>query len=145
MGDVGLNALPEAECWKLLRSHDLGRIAIVVEGKPEIFPVNYAAGDGAIVFRTAPGMKLAQGPGTIAAFEIDGLDEPTNTGWSVVLQGSVREITGEPGEAADSLRRRRIHPAAPGAREHVLALFAERVTGRRFSGGPMAPGVHRRP
>jgi nitroimidazol reductase NimA-like FMN-containing flavoprotein (pyridoxamine 5'-phosphate oxidase superfamily) len=38
-----LEEIPEDECLQLLERHDLGRIAIVVDGQPLIFPVNYSA------------------------------------------------------------------------------------------------------
>ena len=37
-----LDEIPESECWEILKRHRLGRIAVVVDGQPEIFPVNYA-------------------------------------------------------------------------------------------------------
>jgi nitroimidazol reductase NimA-like FMN-containing flavoprotein (pyridoxamine 5'-phosphate oxidase superfamily) len=56
-----LEDIPAAECWELLGRHDMGRIAIVVDGKPQIFPVNYGLKGNVIVFRTAAGTKLAYG------------------------------------------------------------------------------------
>ena len=37
-----LEEIQEWECLEILARRDLGRIAIVVEGQPQIFPVNYA-------------------------------------------------------------------------------------------------------
>jgi len=132
--------LQAEECWALLRKHSLGRLAIVVEGRPAIFPVNYAAGEGAVVFRTQPGAKLSHGPGTTAAFEIDGYDHGTGVGWSVVVSGPLEEITERTDERSLSLRRLPVETAAPGARLHWLAIEAERVSGRSFRGGWMVPG-----
>lgn len=53
-----LRSLSEAECWTLLSSYDLGRIAFVIDGWPQVFPVNYVAEGGVVVFRTATGAKL---------------------------------------------------------------------------------------
>jgi nitroimidazol reductase NimA-like FMN-containing flavoprotein (pyridoxamine 5'-phosphate oxidase superfamily) len=39
------------ECLELLRTHQFGRIAVVIDGGPVVFPINYAI-DGAVVFRT---------------------------------------------------------------------------------------------
>ncbi|MFL0515044.1 pyridoxamine 5'-phosphate oxidase family protein [Brevibacterium luteolum] len=36
------------ECWVLLESESFGRLAVAVNGEIEIFPVNYAAYDGAL-------------------------------------------------------------------------------------------------
>lgn len=133
--------LSNQECWALLRSHTLGRVAVMVDGRPEIFPVNYRAGDDAIVFRTAPGAKLANAPMTLSCFEIDGWDDRTGTGWSVMLHGPIFEITDAADRRAASLRELAVRPAAPGERNHWLALYAEAVTGRRFTSGPLAPEV----
>ena len=48
-------ALATAACWDLLRSQTLGRLAVVMHDAPEIFPVNYAVGEEAIVFSTGAG------------------------------------------------------------------------------------------
>ncbi len=74
--------LSEKECW-YYRHHTFGRVAVTVNGRPEIFPVNYGAGNGAVVYGTAPGAKLANAPMTKSCFEVDGWDERTGTGWSV--------------------------------------------------------------
>jgi uncharacterized protein len=136
-----LRPLSEIECWSLLRSHDLGRIAIMIDGWPEVFPVNYVAEDGAVVFRSAVGAKLEHGPNSRACFEVDGWDDATGTGWGVMVQGILRDITDAKEEDASRLRQLPLHPAAPGVRNHVLALFARKVTGRHFSGGRMVRPV----
>src|SRR4051794_39359108 len=46
-------------CWALLRAADIGRLAVVVGDRPEIFPVNFVVDHGTVVIRTAPGTKLA--------------------------------------------------------------------------------------
>jgi len=85
--------LNEEHCWQYLQVHQLGRLAIVIGGRPQIFPVNYAVGEKAIVFRTEPGSKLAHGPGSVACFEIDGYDPHAREGWSVTAVGPLEEIT----------------------------------------------------
>jgi hypothetical protein len=88
-----LEEIPEAECVEILGQHNLGRVAIVVEGRAQIFPVNYGLRDKIIAFRTAAGTKLSHAPGSHVAFEIDGYDEATGVGWSVVVQGIGRDVT----------------------------------------------------
>jgi uncharacterized protein len=132
--------LPADECWALLRKHTLGRLAIVVEGRPEIFPVNYAAGEGAVVIRTQPGSKLSHGPGSAAAFEIDDYDHSTGVGWSVVVAGTLEDITEATDARGRELRRLPVEPTAPGVRLHWLALTAQKLSGRSFRGGWMVPG-----
>jgi nitroimidazol reductase NimA-like FMN-containing flavoprotein (pyridoxamine 5'-phosphate oxidase superfamily) len=136
-----LTALSEQECWQHLRQHTLGRVAVIVNGRPEIFPVNYRAGGGAVVFRTAPGAKLANAPMTACCFEIDGWDERTGRGWSVMVAGVISEITEAVDHRAAGLLETPVQPVAPGERKHWLALYAEAVSGRRFTTGPVAPAV----
>jgi len=136
-----LTPLTEQECWEYLRMHTLGRIAVIVDGRPEIFPVNYRAAAGAVVFRTAPGAKLANAPTTLSCFEIDGWDDLTGTGWSVMVQGAISEITDAIDQRAAELLELPVQPAAPGERKHWLALYAERVSDRRFTSEPLAPPV----
>ena len=128
------------DCWALLRENALGRVAIVVEGVPRIFPVNYAAADGSVVFRTEPGTKLEHGPGSRACFEIDGYDEAAAVGWSVMVVGVLADITNSKDERSRRLRHLPVEPAAPGARLHWLELAADEVSGRSFQGGWMVPG-----
>ena len=132
LGDRGLRSLSESECWRLLGSHDLGRIAFLVDGWPQVFPVNYSTEEGAVLFRSAPGAKATQGPGSRACFEIDGWDDMASIGWSVMVQGTIRDITEAADEQALELRRLSPRPAAPGTRNLMLALVASRVSGRRF-------------
>lgn len=132
--------LSEDECWALVRENGLGRVAIIVEGIPRIFPVNYAAAEGSVVFRTEPGTKLEHGPGSSACFEIDGYDRNAAVGWSVMVVGILQDITNSKDERSLRLRRLTVDPAAPGARLHWLELRAEEVSGRSFQGGWMVPG-----
>jgi hypothetical protein len=43
----------------LLRQVPVGRIAVIVDALPVIFPIKFAVVDGAVVFRTPPGTKAA--------------------------------------------------------------------------------------
>lgn len=132
-GPRQLEIMPEAECVKLLRSHDLGRIAVVDRDLcPLIFPVNYFFDEGVLVFRTAPGTKLALAPGAHVSFEIDNFDRRTGIGWSVLVKGIAHDITEPRGAPTGRMRFWPVHPAAPGAREHWIGIWANEVTGRKF-------------
>ena len=136
--EAQLEDIPAAECWELLGRHDMGRIAIVVDGKPQIFPVNYGLKGKVIVFRTAAGTKLAYAPESPVAFEVDEYDPSAGRGWSVLVQGFGRDVT----EAADDFswtaRGARVHPAAPGYKLHMMAIVPTQISGRRF--GPRNVG-----
>src|SRR5262245_52003398 len=92
-GDRVYEELSVGECLALLATHRFGRIAVVVDGRPVLFPVNYALEGDSVVFRTAPGTKLSGAALGHVAFEIDGVDDATQTGWSVIVQGVGSEIT----------------------------------------------------
>lgn len=140
-GGTDLEHLSEHDCWTLLATHKLGRLALNVSGSPRIFPVNYAVGDGAIVFRTQPGAKLAHGPGSAVCFEIDGYEETSARGWSVMAVGTLQDITVADDPRSVRLRELHVRPQAPGERHHWLALTPAEVTGRLFRVG-WVPGQY---
>ncbi len=128
--DDGMEQLSTPECYRLLASQRLGRIGLVVEGHPEIFPVNYALLDELVVFRTAPGTKLEHSFMESAVFEVDGVEE--NGTWSVVVKGIVQELPSSSALLARAQRELELRPDAPGERSHWLAVYPVEVTGRRF-------------
>ena len=56
---LGMTILEENTCWELLRDAEVGRLAVSIGERPDIFPVNFVVDHGSIVFRTAEGTKLA--------------------------------------------------------------------------------------
>ena len=119
------------DCWDLLASAVVGRLALVVDGHPEIFPVNIVVERRSIVFRTAGGTKLWESKKEVAAaFEIDGYDARTEEAWSVVTKGTIVLIDSqEEQSAADALG---LEPWEPGAKSHYVRLAPNVLTGRRF-------------
>ena len=89
----GLVIIERAECFDLLAREEVGRLAVVVGGRPEIFPVNYVVEGDGVVFRTDPGTKLAGAIRGPVAFEVDHLDRATRTAWSVILHGHAQQAT----------------------------------------------------
>ncbi|MET3141377.1 UNVERIFIED_ORG: nitroimidazol reductase NimA-like FMN-containing flavoprotein (pyridoxamine 5'-phosphate oxidase superfamily) [Arthrobacter sp. UYEF10] len=119
------------DCWELLASAVIGRLALVVDGHAEIFPVNFVVERRSVVFRTAAGTKLWESMKEVAAaFEIDGYDDRTGEAWSVVARGTTALIDSqEEQSAADALG---LEPWQPGAKSHYVRLEPNRLTGRRF-------------
>ena len=119
------------ECWRLLAGAVTGRLALVVDGRPEVFPVNFVVERGSLVFRTAAGTKLwASMEDVEAAFEIDGYDEGTEEAWSVVVRATTALIySQEEKSAVDALG---LEPWEPGAKSHYVRLLPRVLTGRRF-------------
>jgi nitroimidazol reductase NimA-like FMN-containing flavoprotein (pyridoxamine 5'-phosphate oxidase superfamily) len=131
-GEAVLEEISPEECRKLLSENRVGRLAVVVGGRPLIFPVNYVFDEDRVVFRTDEGLKLHHVPLRRVAFEIDGYDESAGTGWSVVVQGSTYEITRAIDSRSEELRRLPVQPFAPGEKPHWIEIQADTVTGRRI-------------
>jgi nitroimidazol reductase NimA-like FMN-containing flavoprotein (pyridoxamine 5'-phosphate oxidase superfamily) len=134
--DGGLEILSENQCRELLAERALGRIAFPLDGETEIFPVNYSTDGTIIVFRTAPGTKLARSTTTRVAFEVDDWDVKAQVGWSVVLKGVAQEVTAGTDPFSTALRARNVQPLAPGEHEHWIAVYPAQLSGRRFRRGP---------
>jgi uncharacterized protein len=129
---VGWQELTKSECFELLSGERLGRVAVVDDQGPMVFPVNFVLDRHMVVFRTAEGTKLdAAARGSRVAFEIDGADEAARTGWSVMVRGEAVEVT-DPAELA-RLRKRRLSPWAPGAKNRYVRILPAKLTGRRIS------------
>ena len=130
-----LEEISEGECLEILDQHSLGRIALVIEGQPRIFPVNYAMSGRIVVIRTAAGAKLFHAPEAKVAFEIDEYDPSTGVGWSVMVQGIAHEATDSFDDISWAARGASPRPLAPGAKPYLLAIESRVITGRRFRGG----------
>jgi uncharacterized protein len=128
-----LEELSETDCLELLEGHQIGRIALVVDGQPLIFPVNYGISHRIITFRTAHGTKLSFAPESNVAFEIDEYDPPTGVGWSVLVQGVAVDATTALDDVSWMARGASPRPLAPGVRIHRLAIRPTQITGRRFA------------
>jgi nitroimidazol reductase NimA-like FMN-containing flavoprotein (pyridoxamine 5'-phosphate oxidase superfamily) len=130
--------IPREECLDLLASHHFGRLAVVMRnGAPAIRPVNYIfdRATQSVAFRTSRGSKLhALLHAGKAAFEIDGTDEATETGWSVIIEGASAEVT-FPTDIGH-LEHHKLRPWAPGHMPHWAQIRARTVTGRRIALSP---------
>lgn len=119
--------LTEEVCLTLLASHHVGRIAFVGDDDyPVVMPVNYTVDHRDIVLRTDRGETFEYAPVHRVAFEVDEFDERTQTGWSLLVRGAARDVTGSANATLDS------QIWAPGERQHTLAIRIERITGRQI-------------
>jgi len=122
--------LTKSECFELLAATHLGRVAMVDDRGPIALPVNFILDRHMVVFRTGEGAKLdAARCGAPVAFEVDGTDTATLTGWSVVVRGEIVEVT-DPAELA-RLRELPLYPCGPGAKGGYVRILPASVTGRR--------------
>jgi nitroimidazol reductase NimA-like FMN-containing flavoprotein (pyridoxamine 5'-phosphate oxidase superfamily) len=120
-----------AECWELLDDTSVGRLAVDIAGRPDIFPINYVVHGESIVFRSGAGTKLAGAVfGRYVAFEIDGIRASDRTVWSVVVKGRAREISHMAERfAAENLP---LYPWVADPKPNFVRIEPQLVTGRRF-------------
>jgi nitroimidazol reductase NimA-like FMN-containing flavoprotein (pyridoxamine 5'-phosphate oxidase superfamily) len=124
--------IPRAECEELLASATLGRLGVIVDGRPEIFPVHHAydAASCSVVFETTARTKLhAALNWPWVAFEVDDVAPEGVGGWSVLVVGRAEEIS-NPGEIE---RIAALHPGlwSAGDQARWLRIVPTKVTGRR--------------
>jgi len=127
--DPTIVELDEHQCWELLRSQEVGRLAVAIANHPDIFPVNFVVDHASVVFRTAEGTKLAAAVlGESVAFEVDG--ESGGEAWSVVVKGQAVEIE-KMYELFDAVELP-LYPWHAAPKHRYVRILPEMVTGRRF-------------
>ena len=137
--DNGMEILDSAESRRLLASVPIGRIVFTDRALPAVQPVNFLVHDGAVIFRTGEGSKLAAAArNAVVAFEADDFDREYQRGWSVVVVGHAREVTDPP--LRQQLSELPLRPWAAGSRDHFIRIPIDLIQGRRI-----APPGHRHP
>ena len=136
-----MTILTPDRCWSLLRSCEVGRLAVLIANWPDVFPVNFVVDGGTVVFRTAEGTKLAASVlGRGVAFEVDGYDAASGEAWSVVVKGSAREV-----ERMHDLFETANLPLFPwhaGPKHRYVRITPAEITGRRFVVVDRAEAAH---
>lgn len=126
----GVTDLAANACWALLRSQEVGRLAVSISDRPEIFPVNYVVDHGTVVFRTAEGSKLAGAVQRDVAFEADGYEPGTGEAWSVVVKGHGEEVS-RAHELLDTADLP-LFPWHTAAKPRFVRVVPDEISGRRF-------------
>ena len=89
-----LLGVPIDICEMLLRTTPLGRLGVVVDGRPVVFPVCGVYVGGTVAFPTVPGTKLhAALTWPWVCYEVDGVSRDGQQGWSVIVQGRAEVVT----------------------------------------------------
>src|SRR5512133_2733503 len=148
VGEVRWQELTKQECFRLLAGQQLGRVVLVDDRGPLALPVNYVVDQHSVLFRTDAGTKLAVASrGARVAFQVDGTDAATRTGWSVLVRGEAVEVT-DPAEL-ERVRQLPLSPWAPGPKTRYVRILPTALTGRRIAlpedpprtwSGSQAPG-----
>ena len=129
--DIGTEILGEPACWERLRKSSIGRLGVVQDDQPAIYPVNYLVDGTSILFRTAPESKIAGAPRLErVAFEIDGFEPRQGDAWSVLIKGYARQLDSSAEiDRADELP---LFPWVTADRSAWIRIVPVEVTGRRF-------------
>ena len=120
-------------CTARLAAHDIARIALVDDGWPVVFPVNYRLVDldrhRWIALRTRPG-GVVDRPGARVALQLDGIDRTHREGWCVLVRGTLHEVD----ETAAGFRERFDPRPWLDDRDAWLVIEPAMITGRRVVG-----------
>ncbi len=136
-GVASFEMLGRAQCLDLLAGAAVGRLALIVDGHPEILPVNYILDGDAVVFRTAEGTVLTHASLTEVAFQVDHFDESHQSGWSVMVKGQADDIGDAIDATSERLRRLSLVPWAPGKRDRWFVIRPREITGRQVRVTPL--------
>jgi uncharacterized protein len=125
-GRDGLEVLEVDECWTLVRSKAIGRLAVNRTGRgPHVVPINYIVDDGSIVFRSGEGTKLDATERGILTLQVDEVDQVHHVGWSVILEGVASWVYDRTDDTP-------VDTWAPGEHPYLVRLHPEHVSGRRI-------------
>jgi nitroimidazol reductase NimA-like FMN-containing flavoprotein (pyridoxamine 5'-phosphate oxidase superfamily) len=134
-----LEELTEEECFALLQQEQVGRLVYVDELGPLAIPINFAVDGRTIVFRREGSERVESLPDDLA-FEVDHVDSPDRSGWSVLVRGSAQgvELEAVP-EMLHRMAGRYPSPWAEGHHNNWVAITPRVVTGRRLTAPYYAP------
>jgi nitroimidazol reductase NimA-like FMN-containing flavoprotein (pyridoxamine 5'-phosphate oxidase superfamily) len=114
----------------LAETTTVGRVAFCSSRGQQLLPVNFVYKRDHVYFATSPDSvlaELADGSDDVA-FEIDYPDRMMQHGWSVLVKGTAKAVS-----ATDvDLSPRAPRPWAPGARDILIELTPDQITGRRI-------------
>ena len=132
-----------AECLRYLAGTRIGRIAVIADGYPVVFPVNYklverSTGGPIVVLRTRPGSTISRS-GEATGFQVDGIDTSAEAGWTVLVRGELHHVAID--ELAEFLPWADPRPWAAG-RDEWIVIAPVTITGRRIVAGDTGWGFH---
>lgn len=85
--DEGDGLISEQECWRLLASASVGRIALSIRALPAIFPVQYYLDGRSLTVCLGHHELSERALNAVVAFAADAINPVSRTGWSVQVQG----------------------------------------------------------
>ncbi|UDY24845.1 pyridoxamine 5'-phosphate oxidase family protein [Nocardioides sp. Kera G14] len=126
-----LHEIDESECWDLLKSHSVSRVAWAGSDGPVVLPLNYVVHDGALWLRTSAHSTLSQEVDDApVAILVDEFDAETQVGWSVQVRGTAQMHYKEE-SVPDEVQKLRTWAA--GARPLWISVTPTALNGRRLA------------
>jgi uncharacterized protein len=130
---IALEPLNRYDSWQLLTEaaieEGIARVVWCGESGPAIVPVNFAVADGSLWFQVAGESRLAREcRGHLVLVEVDHVDAPSHTGWSVIVSGTA--TTMPTSEDPGLLGGLQVWPR--GERQRLVQVEADDITGRRL-------------
>jgi hypothetical protein len=142
-GSDGVHELTMEECYRLLATAQLGRLALSHRALPVVLPVSFLLHERTIVIQTTAGSVLdAAREVPVVAFETDDIDPRTYAGWSVVVTGLMRVVTNA--KARSMFECSPAFPRITSEPRHFLTVTPRLVSGRRrllIVGDPSPAGL----
>jgi len=136
--ETPITELTVEETIAFLQGKDFGRLAVSLDGKPDIFPINFAVhanstDDVVAYIRTSPGNKLfATASGSYLALETDHIDGHIAT--SAVVYGTGRRV--EHHKELSLVDTLDLEAWVAVQKPEVIAIDINHISGRRFVLGP---------
>lgn len=131
-GSAGrVDRLVRADCYRLLGSLGIGRIAFDTAAGLAVLPVNYAVMQHTIVIRTGTGSLIAaHGDGPVS-FQADHFDLELGQGWSVLVRGDAHRVL-QPGESRNLRESCDLRPWPAGEHDLFIRIVPTKISGRRI-------------
>ena len=126
-----LETLSTKECWDLLGTQVVGRVAYTEHALPRILPVSYSLVDRHLLLRVNAHGLARWLDRQVVAFEVDEVDRLWHSGWSVVAIGTARSLT-----SAGEVTRGLTVPASWAGPDHqaLVTITVGDIQGRRLFG-----------
>ncbi|MGO4204576.1 pyridoxamine 5'-phosphate oxidase family protein [Rhodococcus sp. TAF43] len=122
-------ALTEQDALDLLSTERLGRLILVTDDRPDVYPVNYVVHDGKIYFRTAEGDKLTELTlKPMTTFQVDHAD--ATSAWSIVVHGIARTLVRF--DEINAAEEFALQSWVPTAKYNFVQIRPTEIHGRRF-------------
>ena len=119
-------------CLGLLATSTIGRLGVMIDRYPHIFPVTYALDGSLVTFRTGPGTKFAASQHHTVCFQADQIEAAGRAAWSVLVLGAVQVPDLHDPSEMQRLERLGITPLAPGDKPLWIQVVPDQITGRRI-------------